>query len=48
MTELLGLDPRTAYTLTVADRLCEAVAARHLTRDEATDVLLRLFPTPAL
>ena len=53
VTELLGLDPRTAYALTAAflgaaDRLCEAVAARILTRNEATDILIPLFPTPAL
>jgi AcrR family transcriptional regulator len=51
VTELLGLDPRAAYVLTSAflggaDRLCGAVAAGRCTRDEATDVLMRLFPTP--
>ncbi|WP_416983236.1 TetR/AcrR family transcriptional regulator [Streptomyces sp. T028] len=52
VAELLGLDPRDAYALTAgflgaADRLSEAVIARRLTRDEAVDVLMRLFPPPA-
>ncbi|MEU6373579.1 helix-turn-helix domain-containing protein [Streptomyces sp. NPDC046909] len=51
--ELLGLDQRSAYAVTAAflgaaDRLCEAVAAGRLTAGEATDVLLRLFPTSGL
>ncbi|MFE0255612.1 TetR/AcrR family transcriptional regulator [Streptomyces sp. NPDC059010] len=52
VAELTGVDQRTAYALTAAflgaaDRLCEAVIARRLREDEAADVLMRLFPTPA-
>ncbi|MFJ8113082.1 TetR/AcrR family transcriptional regulator [Streptomyces sp. NPDC096132] len=52
VAELTGVDQRTAYALTAAflgaaDRLCEAVMARRLRRDEAADVLMRLFATPA-
>ncbi|MFM9441107.1 TetR/AcrR family transcriptional regulator [Streptomyces acidiscabies] len=51
VTELLGVDQRTAYALTAAflgaaDRLCEAVVARRLCQEEAVEVLLRLFPSP--
>ncbi|WP_053683679.1 TetR/AcrR family transcriptional regulator [Streptomyces sp. WM4235] len=49
VAELLCLEPRVAYALAAgflgsADRLCEAVIARRLTRDEAAEVLMRLFP----
>ncbi|MEW2397994.1 TetR family transcriptional regulator [Streptomyces sp. NPDC046862] len=52
VTELLGVDQRTAYALTMAflgaaDRLCEAVVAGRLRQEEAVEVLLRLFPSSA-